>query len=180
MNDEQREFATKNHNLIYKFLTLKKLPIFESDIYNGEDWYGVAAIGFCKAVHAYRKDSGIMFSTFAFHCMNNEVLNTYRKLNAQNKIPSEIIVHGDTPVREDNGEDFSLFDMLSSPDYSEDFVVLKLDFENYLKTLDKKKRAILELVSLGYNLQEVGNIVGVSREYARQIKNKAEESLGIK
>jgi len=68
---EQQQFATENHNLIYSFLQKNNLEI--------DDWYGISAYGFCKAVRAYNKDKNVCFSTFAYKCMQNEILMEYRK-----------------------------------------------------------------------------------------------------
>ena len=61
----------ENHNLIYSYLHKMRLDI--------EEYYDLAAIGLCKAANNFDETKGFKFSTYAYRCMNNEVLNQIRK-----------------------------------------------------------------------------------------------------
>ena len=60
LNDTQRIFADKNHNLVYKFLHEKNLPASE--------YYDIVIFGYLRAVQRYLTDpnlAGYSFSTVA-------------------------------------------------------------------------------------------------------------------
>ena len=65
LNDTQRIFADKNHNLVYKFLHEKNLPASE--------YYDIVIFGYLRAVQRYLTDpnlAGYSFVLGAFpkHC----------------------------------------------------------------------------------------------------------------
>ena len=73
LNETQRIFADKNHNLVYKFLHEKNLPASE--------YYDIVIFGYLRAVQRYLADpnlAGYSFSTVAWRAMEGEVVNTHR------------------------------------------------------------------------------------------------------
>ena len=69
LNDTQRIFADKNHNLVYKFLHEKNLPASE--------YYDIVIFGYLRAVQRYLTDpnlAGYSFATVAF-CSSPSVLH---------------------------------------------------------------------------------------------------------
>ena len=74
LNDEEQRFATENSDLIYKFLNVKH--------FDEEDYYGLAAIGYIKAVMIFfrKTDKDIKFSSVAFLKMDNEISKYQRIL----------------------------------------------------------------------------------------------------
>lgn len=69
MTSDYHRIVEENHNLIYGFLNKHKL---------GEDFYGDAAIGLCKAVQTFDESIGNSFATYAYKCMFNECGTTMR------------------------------------------------------------------------------------------------------
>ena len=78
LNDQQRKLVEDNHNLIYYFLKGKNLSLDAV-----EDWYGLCAIGLCKAALIYDSTKGTQFTTLAWVCMQNSChkdrLKAYQK-----------------------------------------------------------------------------------------------------
>ena len=73
LNDTQRIFAEKNHNLVYKFLHKKNLPASE--------YYDIVIFGYLRAVQRYLSEpnlAGYSFATVAWRAMEGEVANTRR------------------------------------------------------------------------------------------------------
>ena len=76
LTDRERQFASEHHQLIYGFLNQHGLP--ESD------YYGVAALGYLRAVHRYLDNAGLnrfSFSTVAYRAMSQSVSQHRRGLN---------------------------------------------------------------------------------------------------
>lgn len=70
LNDTQRFFAEKNHNLVYKFLHEKNLPASE--------YYDIIIFGYLRAVQRYLTDpnlAGYSFATVAWRAMEGEIVN---------------------------------------------------------------------------------------------------------
>lgn len=73
LNDTQRIFAEKNHNLVYKFLHEKNLPASE--------YYDIVIFGYLRAVQRYLSEpnlAGHSFATVAWRAMESEIVNAPR------------------------------------------------------------------------------------------------------
>lgn len=76
LNDEQRRFATDNHNLVFSFLNEKGLP--------EDDYYDVVIFGYLQAVKDYfthQELSRYSFSTLAWKRMNRHFSNHMKSLS---------------------------------------------------------------------------------------------------
>jgi RNA polymerase sigma factor (sigma-70 family) len=82
LTKQQQELVEKNHNLIYGFANKNKLNI--------DEYYGILAIGLCKAAKSYEESKG-EFSTFAYNCMKNELYKYWNSLRSKRIIPNEMI-----------------------------------------------------------------------------------------
>lgn len=78
LTDKERQFASEHHQLIYGFLNQHGLP--------EGDYYGVAALGYLRAVHRYLDCAELKrfsFSTVAYRAMSQSVSRHRRDLNRQ-------------------------------------------------------------------------------------------------
>ncbi len=79
MTEEQRRFATENHDLIYSFLNRKG--------WDAEEYYDVAAFGYLRAVVLYFSDAALRryaFSTVAWKRMRQSIAN-FRRAEARRR-----------------------------------------------------------------------------------------------
>ncbi len=78
MTKEQEQLVIDNHKLIYDYMWKHKM--YEDAV---EDWYGLCAIGLCKAALIYDSTKGTQFTTLAWVCMHNSCrkdrLKAYQK-----------------------------------------------------------------------------------------------------
>ena len=73
MTEEQRQFATEHHNLIYSFLRDRK--------WEPGEYYDIAAFGFLRAVRRYLTEPELRqyaFSTIAWRAMGQSVASFHR------------------------------------------------------------------------------------------------------
>ena len=73
MSEEQRDFATEQHNLIYAFLHEKGWAVGE--------YYDIAALGYLRAVRRYFEDPALSkyrFSTIAWRTMSQSITSFHR------------------------------------------------------------------------------------------------------
>lgn len=73
LNEEQRQFATQRHNLIYAFLRDKR--------WDASEYYDIAAFGFLRAVRRYLTEPNLQrfaFSTIAWRSMTQSIAAFHR------------------------------------------------------------------------------------------------------
>ena len=66
LNDTQRIFADKNHNLVYKFLHEKNLPASE--------YYDIVIFGYLRAVQRYLTDPNLAGTALYFRGLCNKCI----------------------------------------------------------------------------------------------------------
>ena len=79
LTDKEQKFAEVNHELVYSFLNENKL--------NRDEYYDVIVFGFIKAVQEYCSNpfKYKKFSTFAWRCMLNELVNYYQHISRKKR-----------------------------------------------------------------------------------------------
>ena len=78
LTSKQKELVEVNHNLIYKFASIKNVSI--------EEYYDILAIGLCKAAMAFDENKG-KFSTVSFFTDSHP--------NSGNAIISQLLTHSE-------------------------------------------------------------------------------------
>ena len=161
-------------NIRLVILIAKKYNIEGCDL---EDLVSLGTIGLIKAVDTFDIEKQIRFSTYAACCINNEILMSIRKNNANNiqKVNIE-----DTLSCDFEGNELKYLDILE--DKNSDFVT-KI-FDNYLSkelldVIDSLSEKEKELVMLyfgfdgnRYKQKEIAHILGISQSYiSRMISN---------
>ena len=160
LTDEQRELAERNHNLIYKFAYKRNILI--------DEYYGILAIGLCKAAQIYDSDKG-MFSSVAFRCMENELCMYWRSLQKKSCIPNELIYSIDS-----DGKSFK------EPFDSQPFINLEYDImiEELKDILNDNEMNIIKMLLDGKIQSEIAEKMGCKRQnvgyYIKEIKKKIE------
>lgn len=173
MTDEQRKFAEENHGLIFKFLSKYN--------YSYEEYYDLAAIGYCNAVLTYKKDN-TKFGNYSFVCMKNEIRKYLTEVNGKKKIPKECIcsLHEKiyNNISSDNKDcDTREYTLCVNYNNTENEAFLNIDIKSYLERLDKKNREIIYLSYEGYRTEEIMKRTGFSGEWVRQVKNSFKRYL---
>ena len=156
MTEVQKKLVEDNHNLIYG-----AIHTYNWDI---DDTYDLCAIGLCKAAMTWDKDYGTAFTSYAYSCMRQEVLNYYQHNIRKQK--GFITINLDSPIP--NTESLTIADTVSNGLSLED-EILFLNFDNC--TNNEKKAFNLRLQ--GYQTKEIGLILGVSQSYVSRLVKQA-------
>ena len=151
LNEQQRKLAEENHNLIYKFASIKHADL--------EEFYGVFAIGLCYAAHAFDPERGTKFSTLAYQCMTNEWRNYWRMRFANDRIPPNHEVSLDA-LELYLGDDGYVYD--DTQQYVDKFIL----------RLTKTERTVLSGLLAGYRCTDIARRLGWSRQYIHQTKKE--------
>ena len=172
LTESQRELAGKNHNLIYKFAKIK-----EADL---EEFYGVLAIGLCKAARAYDASSGYKFSTLAYRCMDNEYKMYWRSELVSKHIPSNMIVSYNKMMEDDDSEGAEFLGIISnrldscSLDYS------RVETLEFFRSLSDIQKIVLNGLMDGYRETELAEYTGFSRSYINHIKKSIRKKASLR
>jgi len=163
LTNEQCELVTKNHNLIYSYAYKKNVSI--------QDNYDVLAIGLCKAAKTFNKSKG-EFSTLAYCCMENELLEQYRLTQKQSYVPDNLVLsyNKDDAYDKDNLSEY-LIDRQASESIS--YVIMSSEFEG---SLNEKEIVIYKFLLSGLTYDEIADNLGCKKQsvhyHIKKIRNK--------
>lgn len=159
MTDEQKQFVSDNHNLIYSFLKKHGLDVEEN--------YDLAAIGLCKAVITYNNTKS-SFSNYAYKCMFNEVFYEQRKKLYKSKIPENIIYSYNREIDGEDDEIDLLYFIADKTDVAND-AISKIFYENRLSKLTDRDQLIIQMTVNGYSQKEISKKIGISQSQVSRI-----------
>nr|WP_319488585.1 hypothetical protein [uncultured Caproiciproducens sp.] len=162
LTPSERDFAEKNHNLIYAYLIHKKLP--------KEDWYDIAAYGYILAVKEWHRHPEYSFGSVAFYYMNGQVSHEYDGRNRQKRSASIISINSPTT------DDMSLIEKLSNDENIEDTVEIKCIAGLIQDHVNPKYSKTVELLKAGYSQTEISRILGVTTQTVSKRKFAIRES----
>lgn len=137
-----------------------------------EDYYGLAAIGLCKAAIKFN-DEKSKFSTYAFLLMKHVVFQEIRKRSAEKRIPDNQVVYYQAELDDSNGGDTSTFmNYIPSKENVEENVLSEIIFKEYMSKLKERDKHIFALFSYGYKQREISKIVGCSQAQVSRVRQK--------
>lgn len=144
MTAEATVLVEENHNLIYGYLHRMRLSI--------EEYYDLAAIGLCKAANSFDISAGYKFSTYAYKCMNNEVLRQIQKENRHI-----------TPLLVLNDDKAPLHLFLSSHITTIEDIITITRLKEIIAGLPPQKQEIVRLTLTGLNQREIAERLHISQ-----------------
>ena len=166
LNDEQRKLVEQNHNLIYS--AMKDFGIHRK---NFDDYYDVAAIGLCKAVICFDISKGT-FSTFAYTYIYSELKKQIRDDNALFRKSNKNSVSYDEKISKQEDSNTYAKDILLVDENFEKNLILTLSFKDKLETISNIDKKIIMLTVCGYTQEEIGKILGVTKQAIQQRVHK--------
>lgn len=159
LTDVQQTLVEENHNLIYSFLAQMRLTT--------EEYYGLAAIGLCKAAQAYQAGTS-SFSTYAYRCMYNEIISYWRKNKKKQQLELfslDEYAFLDACVKETH---------VSMPETS---MIEGVQLSQALDSLPRQKQKIVVLSLSGYSCKEIAVQLGYSTGYVQKMRREALQVL---
>ena len=166
LSKDQQDLVSDNHNLIYSYANKMNLDINE--------YYGLLAIGLCKAAKTYDPNRGYAFSTYAYYVMRTECYQYWRHLSGGNQIPEELIFSYNAPLSdEDDGKDYieRINDIFGTYQLNTTGVEVK----EFLESLTKKEKQIIFEKMHGYTQKEIAIHIGKSQTIVCRMVNRIKE-----
>lgn len=168
----EREFAEKNHNVIYAYLHDRKL--------NVEEYYEVVLLDYIRAVRRYNREKRLQkysFCTMAWKCMDTACGNYWRKKRRKH---DHEIMSLDAGYQENVESLHDAFEDKSWDNVWDEIETLDCIKGIVMRLTDTQIRQ-LELLYVGYNCREVAEILGVNehkeRDSRKAIRKIAEDIL---
>lgn len=179
MNDEARKIAEENYNLGLAYMQSHNLPIWESDIFTGEDWYGVIMEALCKAAMNYNPEdeSKATFATYAWTCMDFAVKHVKYMEKCKKRCSEKPLLSLDYEYDDGEGENESLLDKLTDGLSMENEVIARVVYEQVLSTMTDKTQMFIRLLDYGYSQVEIAEMYHISRAAISAHKVRFEEKL---
>ena len=171
---EQQEMVSKNHNLIYSLANKRNIDL--------DDFYGVLAIGLCRAAMFYDESKGA-FSTFAFACMMNEYKSELATMNKQSAIPYDKLLYLDNfakRVSDSSNERLNFADII--PDRKtqiENGVINKITFKKTFDKLKPSHKRVVEMLIDGKRQTDIAEELGISRQAVCERVRKIRRQFAI-
>lgn len=153
---ERDEKIISNLKLV-NYILWNKFP----NLARSEDAFQIGCIGLIKAVDTYDENSGVVFSTYAAKCIQNEIVMELRK---QSRRVSEISM--ETLIMADGDNEIHLEDVLGGNEID------ILDLDKFVKKLSPNEQTYFALRSKGYSKVQIAKLMGVSRSYITSLSQK--------
>lgn len=161
---EQAEFVSKNHNLIYSFLSKYKLNI--------DEYYDVAAIGLCKAAEAYNSERKSSFSNYAYIVMYNEIKQEWRNKNKH----SGVLLYDDF-LSSDSEDTLTFLDTLIGEKKMAEKVISILRVSDKLEYLSITELKALASKLGGKTQRQIADELGFTQSYISRIVSNASKFI---
>lgn len=166
LSKEQQDLASDNHKLIYSFANKMGLDI--------DEYYGLLAIGLCKAAKTYNPGRGYAFSTYAYITMRNECYMYWRHMKTGQQIPEELIFSYNAPLGdESDGKDYAerINDIFGTYQLN----TTEIEAEEFIESLTAKEKQIIFEKMYGYTQKEIAMHIGKSQTIVSRIMNRIKE-----
>lgn len=173
--DEKAREVLINHNLRLVAHIVKKY----NNSLEADDLISVGTIGLIKAVDSFDGSKGVLLSTYASRCIENEILMLIRS----NKKHKDTISLNTLLTPKNDSDELELADLI--PAESEDDVFAQVEtncmIQDILKEMDKHLTVMeKDIIKYRYGIcgyplktqKEVADIFGISRSYISRIENR--------
>lgn len=163
LNEEQRRFATENHNLVYAFLNEKGL--------SEDEYYDVVIFGYLQAVMEYTVKHGITkytFSTVAWRRMSSRLANHFRDLTAAKRKAQTVSLHAPA---DDGG--FTWEEKLAVNDDLLSQLESELLLHDLAQRLPRQQMSVLRMRADGYGVREIARVERMTMRMVRSLIDDA-------
>lgn len=167
LTPEQKIFAAQNHDLVYKFLEEKHLPI--------DDFYDIIVFGYLRSVYRFFSEPELKqyaFVTIAWKGMQLS-LKDYRKAACRQKRSADVLsIHSafedDSPIREESV--IAHNDLMTQ-------LEINLLLHDLARSISKQQMEIVRMKSHGYNLRDIATHQNTSTKRIRVLLEEVRRVL---
>lgn len=152
----KQQLIEDNMNLVYSLVS-REYPTYIQD----EDIIQCGMLGLCKAAEKWEEGKSV-FSTFAWRCIRNEILDEFRR-----RAKHQGMLSLDYEVESDDGGRTTFGDLVVG---DEDVGYIDLDIN--VKSLTPREQKVYELLQTDMTWTEIGEQLGLSKSTVWRIIRK--------
>lgn len=156
---EQRLFAEEHHDLVYKFLRKKQLPI--------DEFYDVVIFGYLRSVRCFLTEPKLKqysFTTISWKMMNGAVSNYYRSQKTQKHNALVLSLH--TNPYEDS---YVLEETIPAPNPYMRHLEEQLLLHDLAKRVSRQQMNIVRMKSCGYNDRDIARCQNTTMKRVQEL-----------
>lgn len=159
---KERNFATENHCLVYKFLNQNRLP--------ENDFYDIVIFGYLQAVRDYlsnEKLKNYSFSTISWKAMKHSLKDYYKSQNRQKRTAEIISIHLEVP-----SDGSTLEQCIPATNPLMQQLEMQFLLHDLANQLSQQQMNLIHLKSSGYNMRYIAQNQKIPM---KQVKELLEE-----
>lgn len=165
----EKEFIERNLRLVLQ-ISYK----YKESVSDMEDLLSIGTIGLIKATRTFDLSKGILFSTYAGRCIDNEILLSLRKeRKKRNEISLQTVLAYDASddktltIEDSLASDFDIEKMYLDKEQSQEVA------EAILSLPERAREILLQYYFQDKNQREVGAEMGLAQSYVSRLIKKA-------
>ena len=173
LTEEERIFAEKRHDLMYRYMRIHELDI--------DEWYDRLIIPYLQAVkkyHEYKKLQSYKFEQIFFRTLDSARSNYWRDLNRKKRCPEGGVWSLEGLCSNNDYDDLDFYEIVSDKTayLIDELITAEFDARNLFNELEKMQyREIIALRLQGYDGKEIRHMMNIpQRKYqkmTREIKD---------
>lgn len=173
LTEEERIFAEKRHDLMYRYMRIHELDI--------DEWYDRLIIPYLQAVkkyHEYKKLQSYKFEQIFFRTLDSARSNYWRNLNRKKRCPEGGVWSLEGLCSNNDYDDLDFYEIVSDKTayLIDELITAEFDARNLFNELEKMQyKEIIALRLQGYDGKEIRHMMNIpQRKYqkmTREIKD---------
>ena len=173
LTEEERLFAEKRHDLMYRYMRIHELDI--------DEWYDRLIIPYLQAVkkyHEYKKLQSYKFEQIFFRTLDSARSNYWRDLNRKKRCPEGGVWSLEGLCSNNDYDDLDFYEIVSDKTayLIDELITAEFDARNLFNELEKMQyKEIIALRLQGYDGKEIRHMMNIpQRKYqkmTREIKD---------
>ena len=173
LTEEERIFAEKRHDLMYRYMRIHELDI--------DEWYDRLIIPYLQAVkkyHEYKKLQSYKFEQIFFRTLDSARSNYWRDLNRKKRCPEGGVWSLEGLCSNNDYNDLDFYEIVSDKTayLIDELITAEFDARNLFNELEKMQyKEIIALRLQGYDGKEIRHMMNIpQRKYqkmTREIKD---------
>lgn len=173
LTEEERIFAEKRHDLMYRYMRIHELDI--------DEWYDRLIIPYLQAVkkyHEYKKLQSYKFEQIFFRTLDSARSNYWRDLNRKKRCPEGGVWSLEGLCSNNDYDDLDFYEIVSDKTayLIDELITAEFDARNLFNELEKMQyKEIIALRLQGYDGKEIRHMMNIPRrkyqKMTREIKD---------
>lgn len=173
LTEEERIFAEKRHDLMYRYMRIHELDI--------DEWYDRLIIPYLQAVkkyHEYKKLQSYKFEQIFFRTLDSARSNYWRDLNRKKRCPEGGVWSLEGLCSNNDYDDLDFYEIVSDKTayLIDELITAEFDARNLFNELEKMQyKEIIALRLQGYDGKEIRHMMNIPQRKYQKMTRKIKD-----